>query len=513
MPYLINYPNVFFGAPIKYVLKKNIRASYWLIIFFLSSSNLLFAEDQPQAFPVSFEGETIFNLHLNLSSKSAKQRATEASKLLSHAVESKTANSQAKTVEIKSQKNRVLIYVRGSYVVSLFKSDAIKEGASNLAEYAENIEAKLRTLVETELERKKWQSVALRFFISIIMLILGIFLIRQLKLAFDRLEEFLVKKRDSIRDVKAFGVPVMRKESFAGLLAFLVGIARWTAYVSSIIVIFFTILSQFDVTRSYVRLLAQALAQDLMQSLQSATLALPGVFLACVILLSLHISIHAFNLMLDGIKKQKVKLRSIPAHRIPIFKTVVPAILLALFLPLAIAAFFQRFDTPAQWLVVGASLIATLGTLPIFATWICGVLILWRNEIKEGDWLSINGKEGEVSSLNTIFLHLVPLDGGIVSIPMLKVFLSPITRFPKEPYQTLDLAFKKSDLLESQTKLLRDELEKLVAGVAIKPEKICGDKVLFKLFIPLSHQDIKSEIIYKIIELANIHNIELMGRD
>jgi hypothetical protein len=490
----------------------NKKIYFWAFLIFFATSLNIFAKEKIKRFPVVFEEHQLFHLSHSLPKKSAQHRASEASKLLSHAIESKRVQKDSPLVHSEDKKNHFLIYVRGNYVVSLFEAEAKKEGAASLKEYASLVEARLKTVVEEELERERWQRFALRFFISVIMIFLGFFLLRQLKIAFDKFEDFLVSRRARRGDIIIFGVPIIKSESFSGVLAFLMEMLRWFSYVTSVLVVFVTILSQFESSRAYLRQLGKSIINDFLDSLQAITSSLPGVLLAALILLSLHIGLHAFNLMLDGIKNRKVNVASIPIHRIPIFKTAVPLFLLAIFLPLAVAAFFQRFDTPIQWLLIGSSLIIVLGSLPILATWMCGTILLWRNELKEGEWVLINGIEGEISSKNSIFLHLVPLDGGTVTIPMLKVFLSPIKKCPKMSKKIFDLVIKKNPQLKNAITSLNAELIKEVDGAHISPNHISKNSVTFDVYMPISHHDVKEHLLYRVLELIDSHKLELVDR-
>ncbi len=484
--------------------------SYLLRIFFCPLFVYAFAlspsasfASEAKTFPVTFEGESLFSLSVDLPSNPAQMRAKEATKLLAHAIEAKDVDKSIPLVSVENDDDHFRLYIRGILIASIYREDANAMNDKELVEYADLIHARMTTLVEGELKRQYWQDVALKFFVSVILLVLGFYVLRQLKVAFDRLEDILVERQEIVKKFKIFGVPLLKRESAAGLLVFLSEVARWLAYLAVIAIILLSMLGQFAVTKELLKTVGRDALLDLAHLVQEVTRSIPGVFLALLILLALHIAIHALNLMLDGFKAQKLEGRIVKAHRVPVLKTVAPALLLAIFVPLAVASFFHQWHTPTEWLLVGASLVIVLGALPLIATWLCGSLVLWRNELKEGTWVSINGVVGEISSINTIFLHLVPLGGGVVTMPMLKVFLSPIKKFSSAPKESVHIEIASVSTYEETVQMLKESLAELVDGVEVEPIAIEQENLKLIVKFRYSSKEMKSKVMLRTLHLCN----------
>jgi len=143
-----------------------------------------------------------------------------------------------------------------------------------------------------------------------------------------------------------------------------------------------------------------------------------------------------------------------------------------------------------------------LGALPVISNWLCGALILWRNELSEGRWICINGFEGEISSINTIFLQLVPLNGGTITIPMLKVFLSPIEKYASAPKETFDFEVEQISGLENYLQSLSSELSNIVDNVEVKPTALLKKGVRCRVSFPISSADTKTKVLYRIVQMG-----------
>lgn len=469
-------------------------------IISLSFSTIIFAGNDT-AYPVSYEGEVVFNFFADSPQKKASDRAEEATKLLAHAIESKDYDPDASLVSSKTVRGHILIMVRGHLITTVYPKDAQVDGNLSLDEYDQLIKSRLNVLVERELTRQKWQSIALKFFISVILIVSGFFLLRQIKYGFDRIEILMLEKPDIFAKIRIFGTPFFSKHATAGFLAFLIEIVRWLIYLATIIVLGISLLSQFQVTRNFLRDAGRSTLLDLASFLQQITAAIPGLLLGGLILLCLHIGVHAFNLMLDGVNKQKVKFKSIPSHRVPVFKVLVPLVLLAIFLPLVIAIVFHSFDTPVQWLVIGISLIAFIGSVPLITMWLCGAFILWRNEISPGSWVRIGDYLGEISTINAFYINIVPVSGGIIAIPTIKILFAAIRQYSGAPKDKLMLDMVRCNDPISRANKVKQALVDKIEGLSVNLFAIDSDTITLEILFAASSKEVRSFNVNFILEM------------
>src|SRR5690606_17275677 len=103
---------------------------------------------------------TLFSLSLDLPMNPAQHRAQEASKLLSHAIESKEIDPSLPLVQVETNSDHFRLYVRGLLIASIYQEDVRAKDQRELLEHADLIHARMTTLVEHELKRQYWQSLA-----------------------------------------------------------------------------------------------------------------------------------------------------------------------------------------------------------------------------------------------------------------------------------------------------------------------------------------------------------------
>lgn len=406
--------------------------SFFFAVFLMVGCAVFCAPSE--GFVVAFEGEPLFYLSHDALNESAKKRAEEASKLLNSAILSSDGQSESPLVETKSEDDgSYSIYVRGEFVSTLYEKDAINQGEVSLDKYKEKISAKLKGLVSDEIERQKWQSNAMKIFFSAILILLSAVFFQLIKSGFDRVKSVIIRKA-RWQGIRILGLSLFRGEGFRGVLVILIEITRWISYVTAFLVILATLLSQFKATRNFVSLGGKTLADTFIGIFSDILTSIPGIILSLLILFFLYIGINALNLVIDrrNTVDKNASWHGIPRNRLSAGRRIIPLALLALFLPLSVAAFFHRFGTPLEWFIVGLGLILALSSIVVLANWCAGIALLWKNTLHAGQYIKAGKISGEIIDIGPMFMVLVPKSGGQILLPSLHIFLYGYYVLPKK---------------------------------------------------------------------------------
>jgi hypothetical protein len=111
---------------------------------------------------------------------------------------------------------------------------------------------------------------------------------------------------------------------------------------------------------------------------------------------------------------------------------------------LVVAAFFLRFGTSVEQLVVLAAASVALGAVPFCANAIAGLAVQWRQPFSVGDHVRVGSAHGEVVRIRLNDVLLVPEEGGTITVPMLALLLRPLQRMPSEPRAHIDTIVARS---------------------------------------------------------------------
>lgn len=386
--------------------------------------------------------ESPLTFHESFAGKDPRKRAKEATSALENALEhsDKSENDAAVTVRIEGEV--AVVRIGKILVTTLHEADAQRDGLT-LERYAERMEGNLRAFVEEQRQRKAIQLFVLHVFLSVFFGVLGFLTLRFLRTAFDRWDSSLDRRRGSLEAISILRVPVISGEALGGSLAFGLAVGRVTAYVSAVIATFGAILGQFDATRPLLSRLVSWSAGPVLRGVETVVSAVPGVILAAVLFVGVRAGLRVLNLLLDGVSSKQIVWKKLPPARVPVFRVVVSALTVVIAGPLLVSAAFGQFGTPLEWLALGVGGVLLLASVPALASFTIGVIVLWRDNVRPGDWVQVGVVSGEVTHLSLGELSLVPEGGGTIGIPMLYLLWHPLRRLREAPEVSFELTVRR----------------------------------------------------------------------
>lgn len=386
--------------------------------------------------------ESPLTFHESFAGKDARKRAKDAATALENALEHADESENANVVTVRIEGEVAVVRIGNILVTTLHEADAKRDGLP-LERYAERMEGNLRVFVEQQWQRKAIQLFVLHVFLSVFFGVLGFLTLRFLRTAFDRWDSSLDRRRGSLEAISILRVPVFSGEALGGSLAFGLTVGRVTAYVSAVIATFSAILGQFDATRPLLSRLVSWSAGPVLRGVETVVSSVPGVILAAVLFVGVRAGLRVLNLLLDGVSSKQIVWKKLPPARVPVFRVVVSALTIVIAGPLLVSAAFGRFGTPLEWLALGLGGVLLLASVPALASFTIGVIVLWRDKVRPGDWVQVGVVSGEVTRLSIGELSLVPEGGGTIGIPMLYLLWHPLRRLREAPEVSFELTIQR----------------------------------------------------------------------
>ena len=454
------------------------------------------------------EEESPLVFRVPVSGKDPRGRAKEAADALSDVLDRSDEGGKPRVVTVRIEDGVAVVRIGEYLVTTLYQADAAAEGMS-LENYAQHLEGKLRAWVSSQLQRKAIQLFVLHVFLSVFFGVLGFLTLRFLRTAFDRWDESLDDKRGSLQPISILRIPVISGEALGGSLAFGLAVGRVTAYVATVIATIAAILGQFDFTRPLLHRLVGWSAGPILRGVETVVSAIPGLILAAGLFVGARAGLRVLNLLLDGVASKRIVWKRLPPPRVPVFRVVASAVVVLVMAPLLVAAAFGRFGTPLEFLALGIGGVVLVANVPQLASYAVGVIMLWRDTLRPGDWVQVGSMSGEVTRVSLGEVSLVPEGGGTIGVPMLYLLLHPLHRLREPPAVCIDVTVARDRPAKELIHALRS------AAVAAEPDAkvecidICHAWLKLRVSAPAVRDGVRQQLLVAVSDAVDRHEFEL----
>lgn len=461
---------------------------------------------------VMFRRQPVFFIADDGSAR-AQSRAERLSDALQTAIESPgRADRDAPNAEVElADRMTALLSVRGYTVGELFESDARAAGFDDLESYARSLEEGLRLFVADQRRRAALQGVALQLILAITFAVLGLLVLRLMRYLFRRADEYLDVRSASIRPVSILGVPIIGAEVLSAATALGVTLGRILAYAVIVTTALGLALSQFDAVRPWVGEVVRWGSGPLLAGLEEIVLALPRLALAAILVVAASGGLRVARILFD--EKEGVSRahwRSLTSGRARVLRIVASLAVILIVAPLAVAAVFGRFHTPLEFVLIAATTSLTLALVPMLASGVVGLTVLWRGKPKVGDRISVHGVRGRVLLVTPWEIELQGDDAARVSLPMLTMLLARVLH---GEHQTIDLHI--SARRKGTTRAAVEELERAVREVSSATSVTClrFDQCEVDLLVRLHGEVADAERLLLHLSDFEASEIEILGAE
>lgn len=440
--------------------------------------------------------------------QSPQRRAREATQALEAVIDGNQESDEDPTVKVTLEGSRATLRVDDVIIAQLYGADAAAANMS-LVDLASTVEGEMAAFVPSQLRRKTLQLFFLHLFLSVFVLVAMVLTLRALRTAFDRWDKNLDERRASLPPVAILRVPVVSREALGGALAFGLAVGRVLTYIVTVVAAGAFVLSQFDITRPLLRDLVKWSGVPLVAGFQALVGAIPGVIVAGALFALTRAGLRVLNLLLDSVQSGQLHWKQVPPRRVAVVRNLAWFLAVLVMTPLMLGAMFGRFGTPLETIALGGAFVVLVGAVPVAASAVTGVIVLWTEGVRPGDWVEVGDVSGEVTELTFRDVRVVPARGGTVSIPYLSLATKAVHRLREPPQEEFVLT------------VLRDkpakEILNVVRGVVTKREpdakvQLChmdGRVVEFSITAPSIRAGVKEQLLLALAEAAEANAFAL----
>jgi len=463
----------------------------------------------PVGVPATYHGAAApLVFHLPVATRSAADRARRATRAIEAVLDDGMTADDAESVNVVVEDGVAIVRIRSTMVAELTEADAAHTSAT-LHQLAERLESELRVFVAQQLRRRALQFFFLHIFISVFIVVIGVLAVRTLRTAFDKWDAALDDKRGSLEPITVFRIPVVSSTALGGGLTFGLFFGRIISYVASFAAVVATVLSQFEATRPLLERLLRFTSAPIVRGFESVVGSLPGLVLAGLLVLATLGLLRVAMRLLDGVQESKIRWRRVPPERVPVARTGVAWIAFLVALPLVIAAAFGRFGTPIETIALLFTLAVALATVPVLASGLAGLFMLWTRVVQPGDWISCAGVTGEVSSLSITEVRLVPADGGSATLSPLLLLVRPVQRLARPPSTRVSIALARSAPVAELVQLVAETARSVDKSAPVELVHVDDEKLVLEVEIARTSADLRGKVLLAVAGLAESGKVSL----
>ncbi len=462
---------------------------------------------------VIFREKTAFKIYYEnvKTEESAKRRAKKASKALEKALTAAMSlTPESKQVDVLLREdNNLEVRVRGFKILQLDKADMKASGFDNLKDYQEQVSMDFSAFVGNEFDRVQVQKIALQFFLSVFFALMGFVVFRKTRTAFNRADLIIEQKRESFKPLVFMSENLISGQTLGGLLALTLVVGRVFTYFVVILTSIAAISGQFRFSRNIMSDFFSQILKQTFKSFQSLLEAIPGLLLATTLLFFLYLSLKVLNLILKGVRSERISWTFLMANRIPVIKFWGTAILCTLFFPLVIASLFGRFHSPLEIIVIVVAAVFGLATIPVLASIAVGSFVLWHGSLRPGLWIRIGNKSGEITEINLHKMIIVPEIGGRVHVPLLQLLYKSWSESKDSPKREYFFAIKRKESLDKTMEILHQLFSSQKESFEITCLSISRTEFCIRLRTPSFLQEARSTVLRVLSDANDSGSIEL----
>jgi small-conductance mechanosensitive channel len=463
----------------------------------------------PPAIAVTYhEQPSPLAFRLPAQGRSPAARAKSATSALSEALEQAADAKEPPLTSVTIEDGRAIVRVGQRIITNLYAADATAEGMS-LVRYAEQVESGLRAFVPAQLRRKALQLLALHIFLSVFLCVIGFITLRGLRGAFDRWEGELDERRGSFKPLTLLRVPVFSGEALGGALAFGLAVGRVTAYVATVLATLVAVLSQFELTQPLLRRVVRWSAGPVFEGLEAIVTAIPGLILAGALLVGLRAGLRVLHVLLDGVSSKRIHWKRLPPERVSVFRFSAQAATVLLVAPLLVAAAFGRWGTPLETLALAAGGAVLLASVPLLASYVVGIVLVWRGGVRLGDWVQVGDVSGEVTGMSVSEISLVPESGGTISLPMLFLLLHPLRRLRQSPEVSFEVTVARDRGAKELIAALKRAVLAVESDARVELIDICHAWIKARVSAPAVRAGVRQNLLMAVADAVDRQEFQL----
>lgn len=430
------------------------------------------APPKPQR--VTVADTPVFTLTAPLGARSAEERARQATKALAPFTEA----TEPPTVTVVREDAFVAIYADNTAIVRLSQADADAAGEDTAEALANEVASEIRRALEAEQKRSRIANQVFSVSLVVFFGLIAFYLMRRVAAFTTQLGSWVEANGEKLT-IKVREVEVVRTEMVQSASLVVLGLLRWLGMGTVLYVWLVASLSLFGLTRFTQRLTGIVLSPLSQLTTRLAT-TLPLLVVAMIAVLAVIVLLRFVELLFAGVAKRETTLVWVPADL-----AVPTSILLRIGIVIAALLFAAPVvtgDSEGAFPRVGIVMLGAfaLGSVPLLASGLVGVVVLFGRRLRLHDFVQIGSVEGRVVALDLLEVRL-STEQGEARIPMLSLLRLPLKKLGTPLKAWCRVSLKADTPLDKAESTLRAAAAGILSNIRVELESADSEGLCYRV--------------------------------
>ncbi|MFO0617798.1 MAG: mechanosensitive ion channel [Polyangiaceae bacterium] len=374
---------------------------------------------EPVNAAVMLHDTNVVTLHLAYRGESAEQRAKAASKALEEAADDAKPEDVRTEPALDADGTTVeVVYVGKAPILRLTKDDAAASNAP-LTEYADAVAQSLRKAIKAEKERSALASKIFSISLVVLLFVAMIFLVRKIGDLAQRANVWIEEHPERIPAIRVRSLEVVHPVTLRGGITVALSGGKWVAQIGIVYLWVIVALSMFESTRKYTSRLTGFIVEPFGAMMSRVANTLPLFLVGAIAVIAVAILLRVVQLFFESVSNGQTTVSWLPADLAK--PTSILARVGIVLVGLIFAAPLITGNVEGALPRVGLVAMCAMGVaaVPLAATAILGVVVVYGRRLKLGEFIELDGREGKLAKLGFLDVTVRGDDGVETRIPHL----------------------------------------------------------------------------------------------
>ncbi len=397
-----------------------------LCVAFLSITGLGLAAEAPAT--VRIKDSEVFSLQRGRGELSAEKRAQQATEVLAAAVDDTDAE-----VRTERRGEFVLLYVGSTPVVELDAADAQAAGDANVADYAARVNAKVKEALKRERRRTMLASTVFSVSLVVLFSLLALAFIRRIGELARRVRALIAEHPERVPPVRLHSLELLSPSTFRNALTVGAGALGWIGQLLVAYGWLVVTLSMFESTRGYTARLTGAFTLPLASFAGRLAASLPVIAALAIAGLALLLTVRFVGLFFRSVARGETQLAWLAPDLAPATSLLLRGAMVVcclIFVAPVVTGDARGALSVSGWLLF---IVVALGALPLCASALVGISLLFGRRVKAGDWIELGERAGRVTELGLFDLQILGDGQTVARVPYLLLLTRTLQVSPGGP--------------------------------------------------------------------------------
>lgn len=369
---------------------------------------------------VKLQDQRVFALRRGRTEEPVERRAQRVSRALEAAAQDPSAPSEPKLV---TEGQRVVVFLGERPIVQLDRDDAALAQDASLEIHAKATAALIQAAVERERIRAQISNLVFSASLLVFAGLIAFLLLRRLGQLGALAHRHLVRQEDNLPPLSVSGIEVLSPAMVRAMVVTTVSIGTRLAQVGIVYLWLVFSLSLFERTKGTAEGLREVLLGPLGELIGRSVRALPLLLVLVLAVLALSVLIRFVGLFFASVTRGETKLSWLPDELAAPTSVLLRAGLVLAFLITAGPLILGSSDLVSSMIGIVALLSVGLGSTPLLATAIIGVVVIFGRRYHVGDYVEVGAARGRIRRLSILELRLIDDAGHELRVPHLLALL------------------------------------------------------------------------------------------